>query len=329
MTRPLAILGPTASGKSAVAMAVVEHVTTATTRPAEIVAVDAMQIYRGMDIGTAKPTAAERQLVPHHLIDLVDPAEEYTVARFQAEYRTVVADLERRGVTPVLVGGTGLYVRAVVDGLEIPGQWPEIRARIDCDIERDGTGASYDRIVALDPSAASRIEPNNARRIARALEVIEGSGRPFSSFGPGVDVYPPTEVLQVGLRWDRARLSRRIEDRVHAMIAAGWLDEAAELVRRPLSRTAARALGYQELFDHLAGRCTLDDAIGSIVLRTRQYAVRQERWFRRDPRIVWFDLPGDRAGDRAGDRDGDRADDAVDPMSDVIERICAQWLERP
>jgi tRNA dimethylallyltransferase len=287
------------------------------TRPSEIVSVDAMQIYRGMDIGTAKPTAAERRLVPHHLIDLVDPAEEYTVARFQAEYRTVVADLERRGVTPVLVGGTGLYVRAVVDGLEIPGQWPEIRARIEFEVERHGTGASYERIVALDPSAAARIEPNNARRIARALEVIEGSGRPFSSFGPGVDVYPPTDVLQVGLRWDRERLSRRIEQRVHTMIRAGWLDEAADLARRPLSRTAARALGYQELFDHLAGRCTLDDAIGSIVLRTRQYAVRQERWFRRDPRIVWFDLPGERAGDSG------------DPMSDVIERICAQWLERP
>jgi tRNA dimethylallyltransferase len=315
VTRPLAILGPTASGKSAVAMGVVAAVSSF--RPSEIVSVDAMQIYRGMDIGTAKPSADERRRVPHHLIDLVDPSEEFTVARFQAEYRSVVADLDRRGIAPVLVGGTGLYVRAVVDGLEIPGEWPEIRSRLESEIEHLGTRVLYDRIAERDPVAASRIEPNNARRIVRALEVIEGSGRPFSSFGPGVDVYPSTDVFQVGLRWDREQLSRRIERRVHAMMAAGWLDEVAVLARRPLSRTATRALGYQELFDHLAGRTSLDDAIGSIVLRTRQYAVRQERWFRRDPRIVWFDLPGD------GDSDGD------DSMSDVTERISAQWLERP
>lgn len=305
MVRPLAILGPTASGKSAVALEIVDRI--GSTSPVEIVSVDAMQIYRGMDIGTAKPSVDERDRVRHHLIDLVDPSEEFTVARFQSEFGAVDADLRTRGVTPILVGGTGLYLRAVVDGLEIPGQWPEIRARLEDEVERIGAPTVFARLSDLDPVAASRIEPDNARRIVRALEVIEGSGRPFSSFGPGLDTYPPADVLQVGLRWDREHLSRRVAARVHTMIAAGWLDEAAALSRRPLSRTAERALGYHELFEHLAGRCTLDEAIETIVLRTRQYAVRQERWFRRDPRIEWFDV-----------------DETA--MSDVTGRILDRWL---
>lgn len=312
MRRTLAIVGSTASGKSSVAAALVERMAAddPSGSPIEIVSVDAMQIYRGMDIGTAKPSADEQRRVPHHLIDLVEPSEEYTVARFQQACRDVMVDLRQRGVAPLLVGGTGLYVRAVVDGLDIPGQWPEIRARLEDEADRHGASPLYERIARLDPEAARRIEPNNVRRLVRALEVIEGSGRPFSSFGPGVDTYPPSDVLQVGLRWSRERLSRRIADRVHAMIDAGWLDEAAELVRRPLSRTAARALGYHELFEHLAGRLALDEAIDAIVLRTRQYAVRQERWFRRDPRIQWFEMSDD---------------SDVDPVSDVTDRIRALW----
>ena len=305
--RPLAILGPTASGKSAVALALVESISTVA--PAEIVSIDAMQVYRRMDVGTAKPSADEQERVRHHLIDLVDPSEDFTVARFQAAYRDVRADLMGRGVTPLLVGGTGLYVRAVIDDLDIPGQWPEIRARLEGEVEDLGVESLYSRLADIDPRAASKIDPNNVRRVVRALEVVEGSGRAFSSYGPGVDTYPPTDVIQVALRWSRDALARRIEDRVRVMLEAGWLDEARRLTDGPLSRTASRALGYHELFEHLAGRLSLSEAVETIVLRTRQFAVRQERWFRRDPRIVWFDL----------DRDDDE-------MSDVIARIRSLWV---
>lgn len=305
--RPLAILGPTASGKSAVALALAEAVSTSV-HPVEIVSIDAMQVYRRMDVGTAKPSADEQERVRHHLIDLVEPSDDFTVARFQAAYREVRDDMERRDARPLLVGGTGLYVRAVIDDLDIPGQWPDIRARLEAEIEAAGVVASYQRLVELDPQAASKIEPNNARRVVRALEVVEGSGRPFSSFGPGVDTYPPTDVVQVALRWKRETLARRIEERVHLMLESGWLDEVRQLAAGPLSRTASRALGYHELFEHVAGRLSLTDAVETIVLRTRQFAVRQDRWFRRDPRIVWFDL-----------------DDR--PMSDVTEAILSLWLD--
>ncbi|MDA0370389.1 MAG: tRNA (adenosine(37)-N6)-dimethylallyltransferase MiaA [Actinomycetota bacterium] len=305
--RPLAILGPTASGKSAVALALVESISTVA--PAEIVSIDAMQVYRRMDVGTAKPSADEQERVRHHLIDLVDPSEDFTVARFQTAYRDVRTDLMGRGVTPLLVGGTGLYLRAVIDDLDIPGQWPEIRARLEAEVENLGVESLYSRLADSDPRAASKIDPHNARRVVRALEVLEGSGRAFSSYGPGVDTYPPTDVIQVALRWSRDALARRIEDRVQVMLESGWLDEARRLTDGPLSRTASRALGYHELFEHLAGRLSLSEAVETIVLRTRQFAVRQERWFRRDPRIVWFDLDRD---------DGE--------MSDVIARIRGLWV---
>ena len=299
MVRPLAIVGPTGSGKSAVALTVVERMASPARPPIEIVSVDAMQIYRGMDIGTAKPTDDERRRVPHHLIDLVDPSEEFTVARFQQAYRRLVVDMEERGGTPLLVGGTGLYVRAVIDGLDIPGQWPEIRARLEDEVGTLGVESLYSRLTNVDPQAASKIEPNNARRVVRALEVVTD---------------PSTDVVQVALRWSRGALARRIEDRVQAMMNAGWLDEARRLADESLSRTASRALGYHELFEHLAGRLSLSEAVETIVLRTRQYAVRQERWFRRDPRIEWFDVSDDAS---------------VDPVSDVTDRICARWLEQP
>jgi tRNA dimethylallyltransferase len=275
--------------------------------PVEIVSIDAMQVYRRMDVGTAKPSADEQRRVRHHLVDLVEPSDDFTVARFQHEFRAVRSDMERRGATPLLVGGTGLYVRAVIDDLDIPGQWPDIRARLERDVESLGAEVLHARLAESDPRAAAKIESNNARRVVRALEVVEGSGRPFSSFGPGVDTYPPTDVVQVALRWRRETLARRIEDRVHLMLQSGWLDEARQLADGPLSRTASRALGYHELFEHLAGRLSLSDAVETIVLRTRQFAVRQDRWFRRDPRIVWFDLD-------------DRS------VSDVIEGIHSLWV---
>ena len=289
---PLAILGPTASGKSAVAMALAIG-ERGRELGVELVSIDAMQVYRGMDIGTAKPTAAEQSLVRHHLIDLVDATENFTVSRFQAEYRSEMADIESRGGAAILVGGTGLYLRAVVDDLEIPGQWPEVRAELENELETVGPEALHRRLQELDPAAATKMEPTNGRRIVRALEVCLGGGRTFSSYGPGVDVYPPSRVRQVALRWDREVLSRRIESRVLTMVEAGLLDEVKNLHATGLSPTAAQALGYKEMIDHLEGRTSLDEAVATTILRTRQFAVRQERWFRRDPRIEWFTVEDD------------------------------------
>jgi tRNA dimethylallyltransferase len=279
----MAIVGPTASGKSALALVLARR-----NPGTELVSADSMQVYRGMDIGTAKPSAAERAEVPHHLLDLVDPDEEFTVARFQVAVRAAVADIEARGGWPVLVGGTGLYLRAVTDGLAIPGRYPEVRAGLEAEAD---TARLHARLVRLDPVAAARMEPTNRRRVIRALEVTLGSGRPFSSFGPGLEAYPPTRFRLVGLRVPRDVLDARIAERVRRQLDAGWLDEVRRLAARPggLSRTAAQALGYRELLDPLAGRCRLDEAVDLIIARTRRFARRQERWFRRDPRIEWID----------------------------------------
>lgn len=289
---PIAILGPTASGKSAVAMAVAtsdigRHL------GVELVSVDAMQVYRHMDIGTAKATIAERSAVPHHMVDIVDPSESFTVAQFQSQVRTVLADIRSRNGMAVLVGGTGLYLRAVIDDLDIPGTWPDVRARLEREALDLGPAVLHERLREADPLAAEKMEPSNARRIVRALEVLEGSGRPFSSFGPGVDEYPPTAVRQIALRWDRDILRTRIAHRVQDMMRAGLLDEVRSLVANGLSLTARQALGYKEMIEHLEGRMDLDQAVEQIVVHTCQFAVRQERWFRRDPRVIWIDVQQD------------------------------------
>ena len=280
---PLVIVGPTASGKSEVAMGVARLI-----GGAEIVTLDSMQVYRGMDIGTATPTAAEQTEVPHHLIDLVDPSEDFAVAELQARARAVIDEIRGRGGVPVLVGGTGLYVRAVIDELRIPGRYPEVRAELEAEPD---TAALHRRLVELDPLAAGRMEPSNRRRIVRALEVTAGSGRLFSSYGPGLGHYPSTPFVQVGLRWDRERLDDRITARYRSQMADGFLDEVAALAVRPMSRTASQALGYKELLRHVQGETTLDEALDLAVVRTRRFARRQERWFRRDPRIHWLDAP--------------------------------------
>ncbi len=286
MTRShLAIVGPTASGKSALALEVARAYA-----DVEIVSIDSMQVYRGLDIGTAKPTAAERALVAHHLIDLAEPDEEWSVARFQQEARAAVADIEARGRRALLVGGTGLYVQAVVDPLTFP---PEDRAVRDAILAR--TDDTYAELTRLDPEAAAAIEPGNTRRIARALEVIEITGRPFSSFGAGLQEYGPTvfPVRIAGTWLPRAVLAERIERRVAAMRDAGLVDEVAGLqARGALSRTAAQAIGYREILAHLAGEePSLDAALAAVVVRTRQFARRQRMWFRRDPRVQWFGAP--------------------------------------
>jgi tRNA dimethylallyltransferase len=284
----MAVVGPTASGKSAVAMAVAEQL-----GDVELISIDSMQVYRGMDIGTAKPSPAERARVRHHMIDLVDPSDDFTVAEFQREYRRVLADIAVRGKAPILVGGTGLYHRAVVDDLDLPGEWPAIRSGLLAEADVLGPGALHARLATLDPAAAAKIEPGNTRRIARALEVCEGSGRRFSSFGPGLHIYPRSPIAQIGLRWDRDVLATRIEQRVHAMIEAGLVDEVCRLRDSGMSRTAAQALGYKELLSHLDGAQSLAETVEQIVVRTRQFAVRQLRWFQRDPRVRWVDVVSD------------------------------------
>jgi tRNA dimethylallyltransferase len=285
LTRHVALVGPTASGKSALAVALAREL-----GDVEIVSLDSMQVYRGLDIGTAKPSVDERLAVPHHLIDVADPAEEWSVRRTQDGARDAIAGIEARGRRALLVGGTGLYVRAVVDDLEIPPTDAEVRAAIDADAERD-LPALYERLVRLDPVAAARMEPGNRRRIVRALEVSELTGRPFSSFGPGIDEYRPPviDVAMFGIVVEPPVLAQRIEQRFAAMHAAGLVDEVRRLAERPLSRTAREAIGCREILGHLAGACSLEQALDAAVRRTRRFARRQRVWFGRDPRIQWID----------------------------------------
>jgi tRNA dimethylallyltransferase len=258
---------------------------------AHIIAVDAMQVYRGMDIGTAKPSVADQSEVPHHCVDLVDPSERFTVAEFKVKAAAARDAARRAGAPALLVAGTGLYLTAVIDDLQLPGEWPDVRAQLQAEPD---VATLFARLQELDPLAASRCEPTNRRRIERALEVTLGSGQPFSSFGPGTSAYPPSDVPQIGILWLRETLSKRIEQRVHSMMSAGLLAEVKILAERyDLSREARQALGYKELLEHLSGRISLDEAVAQIVLHTRQFAVRQERWFRRDPRIEWVTVHED------------------------------------
>ena len=244
-----------------------------------------------MDIGTAKPSASERAEVRHHLLDLVEPIDEFTAAEFRNAYADAIASIGHAGRRALLVGGTGLYHRVVVDDFDLPGQWPDLRAELDAEPD---TAALFARLTELDPLAAGKMQPSNRRRVVRALEVTVGSGRPFSSFGPGVDDYPPSAVAQIGLRWPRDVLAQRIDARVHDMVGAGLFDEVAAIEERGgFSRTAIQALGYKETLAALAGRVSHDEAIDMIITRTRQFAVRQERWFRRDPRVRWIDIEAD------------------------------------
>lgn len=281
---PLVIVGPTASGKSALAVELALLV--GGLGAVEIVSADAMAVYRGMDVGTAKPPIAERRGIVHHLLDVADPAEEYTVARFQEEAKQAIASIEARGGLPIVVGGTGLYVRSVVDDFTMPGRYPEVREVIE---DEPATSKLWARLDELDPVAAAKMLPTNRRRIVRALEVTIGSGLPFSSFGPGVDRYPPTRFRQAGLLLDRGELDRRIDARYSDQLAAGFLDETIEISKGELSRSAGQALGYREMLDHLAGSCSLEEALEVARRRTKRFARRQERWFRRDPRINWFE----------------------------------------
>jgi tRNA dimethylallyltransferase len=280
----LALVGPTASGKSAIA-----HRLARSAGDIEIVSIDSMQVYRGMDVGTAKPTVAEQEEVRYHLLDLTDASEDFSLAEFQVAARRALADIAGRGARALLVGGTGLYLRAVVDDLDLPGRFPEVREELEADPDTVGLHA---RLAEVDPVAAARMEPGNRRRVVRALEVTLGSGRPFSSYGPGLGAYPSSSIHQVGLRLPNEVLDPRIAARVTAMMEAGLLDEVRHLASRPggLSPTARQALGYRELLAHFEDGVPLGEAVEEIVVRTRRFARRQVRWFRRDPRIRWIDV---------------------------------------
>jgi tRNA dimethylallyltransferase len=283
----LAICGASATGKTDLALSLAERL-----GDIELVSVDSMCVYRELDIGTAKPLGPEWEVVPWHLLDLVDPSEEFSVSMFQAAARDALAGIEERDRRAVLVGGTGLYHRAVIDDLEIPARWPDVAAELASEAASpDGVAALYGRLSELDPLAASRIEPNNARRLIRALEVTLGSGRPFSSFGPGLGDYAGSRFVLVGLRLGREETARRLADRLDSQLAAGFVDEVRALsARRPaLSKTARQALGYRELLSHVEEGVPLDEARAEALRRMRSFTKRQESWFGRDPRIVWFD----------------------------------------
>jgi tRNA dimethylallyltransferase len=284
--KPIVILGPTASGKSDAAMAAAQA-----NGNTHIVVCDAMQVYKRMDIGTAKPTTEDQQLVEHHCIDLVAPSARFTVSDYQKDARAAVAKVHELGANALVVAGTGLYLTSLIDELSFPGEWPAVRAELQ---REPDVAALYRHLKALDPVAAKNIERSNRRRIERALEVCIGSGKPFSDNAPGTGAYPDNGVVQIGLLWPRDVLVKRVESRVKAMLQRGFLEEVAQLRKDgAMSQTARQALGYAELNRHLDGKCTLDQAVGDIVTHTRQFAVRQERWFRRDPRIRWVHIEKD------------------------------------
>jgi tRNA dimethylallyltransferase len=281
--RTLAIVGPTGTGKSAMVLGIAEQL------GAEIVAVDAFTVYRGMDVGTAKPAHEDRTRVPHHMIDVLDPAEDCTVQWFQGAAREAIDRVHARGKTPLLVGGSGLYFRAVVDQLEFPPTDPTIRGEIAGRYHADPT-AAHRALQAVDPAAAAYIDPGNLRRSVRALEVIALTGRAFSDWRRAWDtyesIYPDLQV--VGLDMPQEQLTVRLDARVEWMVAHGLVEECRTLAASVLSRTARQAIGYAEVLDSLAGGCELGEAVERIKARTRHYAARQRRWFRRDLRVRWM-----------------------------------------
>jgi tRNA dimethylallyltransferase len=278
----VAVVGPTASGKTDLSLDLAERL------GGEIVNTDAMAVYRGMDIGTAKLPVAERRGIPHHLIDTLDVSAPLTVAEFQRDARAMIADLRGRGAVPVLVGGSALYTRAILDRFEFPGTDPAVRVRLEAELAEVGAPALHRRLAETDPEAAERILPENGRRVVRALEVIEITGRPFTASLPQMRYADPASV-QVGVDIDRPTLDQRIQLRVDRMFADGFVDEVARLLEQGLAdaRTAARAIGYPEVRAYLRGELSLDEARERTVTATRRFARRQDSWFRKDPRIAW------------------------------------------
>lgn len=277
----LVILGPTASGKSALAMALAQSA------GAEILSVDSMQVYRGMDIGTAKPTPQQQRRTGHHLIDCAEPSDVFTVARFVQAADQVIADARRRQVPLILTGGTPLYYKSLFEGLfEGPSADPALRARLGA-LDNAQLAA---QLKQIDPIAAARIHVNDTKRLIRAIEVYELTGQPISSLRGEWGGEPRHRAMWIGLQWDREALNRAINLRVREMLAHGWVDETRKLLQgaRPISQTAAEATGYRELIEHLQGKMSLDDAAEQIKIATRQLARRQMKWFRRFESVTWI-----------------------------------------
>jgi tRNA dimethylallyltransferase len=279
VTLVVAVVGPTATGKSDLGLALAEAL------GGEVVNADAMQLYRGMDIGTAKLAPDERRGVPHHQLDVLEVEEEASVSAYQRHARADVAAVHGRGRRAVVVGGSGLYVRALLDRLEMPPTDPEVRARLEERAEREGPGALHVRLAELDPDAAARITPGDVRRIVRALEVIELTGRPFSATLPAYEYALP--AVQIGLDCDRAELDARITARAERMWDGGLLDETAGLAAR-MGRTARAAVGYAQALAVLAGELDEAEAREGTATATRRLARRQMTWFGRDPRVHWL-----------------------------------------
>jgi tRNA dimethylallyltransferase len=282
-TQVIAVVGATATGKSGLGIALARAL------GGEVVNADSMQLYAGMDIGTAKEPAAARQGVPHHLLDIWPVTQAANVADYQKLARAAIDDIAARGRVPVLVGGSGLYVRAALDDLHFPGTDTATRARLTDELARQGPAALHARLATLDPEAAAAILPGNGRRIVRALEVIEISGRPFTATMPAYEKIRP--AVQLGLMLPRPELDLRIAARVDRMWQAGLEAEVRRLAGQGLREgiTASRALGYRQLLRHLDGEYTLDDARAETIRATKRFARRQESWFRRDPRVHWLD----------------------------------------
>ncbi len=295
--RPLLVVitGPTAVGKTDVGIDVALAV------GGEVVSADSMMVYRGMDIGTAKPTPAERRGVPHHLIDVAEPDEEFTVARYQELAEAAIADIHRRGRVPLLVGGTGLYIRAVVDQYRFPAPAdPRLRRRLQEDARRFGSARLHRHLMAVDPDTAGRLHPNDARRIVRALEVYYQTGKPFSWFRKQPRGGEKYRLVMFGLTLRREKLYRRIEERVDRLIAAGLVEEVRGLLERGYGPelVSMKGLGYKEIADYLLGQTTLEEAVNILKRNTRRFAKRQFTWFRADDQIRWLDT--DECGGRRG-----------------------------
>lgn len=288
-TVPYALVGPTASGKTEVSVQIAGRLA------AEILVVDSMTVYRGMDVGTAKPTWVHRTRVPHHLLDIADPSQPFSVAQFQSLAHDAIAEIAARGGSALLVGGSGLYYRAVVDDLAFPGTDQALRRTLEAEARALGPEPLHARLVEVDPAAAMKIEPSNVRRTVRALEVAGHTGRRFSSFAGAWERYPAGKVRAAGIVLPPAALEARIRDRVHRMLDTGLVEEVRALLANGAGRflTASQAIGYLEVMDHLRGRLTIDEVTTRTVRRTRDLARRQMAWFRRDPRIRWFETEDD------------------------------------
>ena len=290
----LVLVGPTAVGKSAVVAALSGR------RHLEVVVADSLQVYRGLDVGTAKPSAEERARIPHHLVDVVEPTEPFTAADFGARAREAVADIAARRALPVVVGGTGLYIRAFLRGpLAGPGGDPALRSRLWAEARATGPRELHARLAAVDPATAASIHPHNLVRVLRALELYYLVGRPPSVFRRWATDSLPPGVLLVGLRRGREDLARRIEARVRTMLEAGLVEEVRGLLMRGVPRDAKPlgAIGYRQIVEHLEGRITLQEAARRIARDTRHYAKRQMIWFRREPGLMWMDLAPEGAGE--------------------------------